>query len=71
MKAGGPAEISAEIIQATREVGQEGVETDLSEASIDVDGLSARRQRLLAAAEIREAHGGRLTYAADTASWHL
>ena len=47
-------EADAEVIQAHREIGEEGVGSGLGEAPIDVDGLLGCGQRLLAAAEVGE-----------------
>jgi hypothetical protein len=47
--------VVAEVGQAPREIGQEGIGSGFGEAPIDVDGLLARGQRLLAAAEVGEA----------------
>src|SRR5258708_26684875 len=49
------SEEEAEVVQARRQMGQEGVGAALGEAPMDVDGLLARGQRLLAAAEVGEA----------------
>ena len=44
----------AEVVQAHREIGEEGVGSRLREAPIDVDGLLGCGQRLLAASEVGE-----------------
>ncbi len=53
-----PAEVGeavAEVVQATGEVGEEGVGPRRGQPPVDVDGLLARGQRLLAAAQVGEA----------------
>ena len=65
-------EISAEVVQATRELGQEGIGVALREPPIHVDRFLACRQRFLALPELGEADGEITQRSSEYRSqWHV